>query len=320
VRARSVQGSCTRGARLIANRSSITRHRWLWLNVQLKQARTRRLACRNVEAAPGKCAAFDRRERSRERRRACTINRQGRPLGTTLRVGLSVHAAHVVLCADGYLYGPTQPWACSCDTSSESVTWYARLTPQNQTHLPTMMPSTIRTCTAFRGNVEIAISATSSSIKMDDDLPYIKIPLSVFRRLTDKNVDMEMLSACLRTAPARSQRSQEDGQTKWKAPPRPGRRPLSIRRCLCPRLTQALCNKVSPSNLATVKRKILDLAEGEADLVVEVVLANATANPYYLAFVQVLGAMLPDIVTTHISTHQRVYRPGTSPQGRPQSG
>jgi hypothetical protein len=141
---------------------------------------------------------------------------------------------------------------------------------------------------------------------MDDDLPYIKVPLTVFRRLghRDKNADIEtMLAACLRTAPAQSQRGHKrTGQTKWKAPPRPGRRPLNPEAVSCARLsTQALCNKVSPSNLATVKRKILDLAEGEAELVVGVVLANATSNSYYLGLlVQVLSAMLPDVVATHI--------------------
>jgi hypothetical protein len=111
------------------------------------------------------------------------------------------------------------------------------------------------------------------------------------------------------------------GQTK-EGTTQTGQTAFSIGRCLCPRLsTQALCNKVSPSNLATVKRKILDLAEGEADLVVEVVLANATANPYYLGLRASVSAMLPDIVTTHIDqlTNEFIER-GTSPQGRPQSG
>jgi hypothetical protein len=147
---------------------------------------------------------------------------------------------------------------------------------------------------------------------MDDDLPYIKIPLSVFRRFR-RGQECRHGSHAVSvptTAPARSQRGHKKmGQTKWKAPPRPGRRPLNPDAVSAQGSHTGSLQQVSPSNLATVKRKILDLAEGEAD-------------PWWKSSWKRDGqpilpwpsrvsvsAMLPDIVTTiHRSTHQRVYR------------
>lgn len=64
---------------------------------------------------------------------------------------------------------------------------------------------------------------------------------------------------------------------------------------------QALCNKISPMNLARVQGKLLQLASLDAALVAEVVLSNAQTNSYYLELlVKVLGAMPALAVAAHV--------------------
>jgi hypothetical protein len=140
---------------------------------------------------------------------------------------------------------------------------------------------------------------------MSQELPYIRVSPAEFASLRHDDFDAAIrakLVACLRTTQRPQRRHKRPAKPSWKAAPRPGRRPLNPTAAYCPRLeAQGLCNKISPLNMPLVKKKLLELAETEADLVAEVVLTNAQTNPYYLELlVQVLGGMLPAIVSAHL--------------------
>jgi hypothetical protein len=137
------------------------------------------------------------------------------------------------------------------------------------------------------------------------DEPYIHVTQDVFLRLRHDDFDSLIkarLTACLRVEPPRHPIQKRQGRSSWKAEPRPGKRPLNPAAASCPRLSaQALCNKISPLNQAQVQQKLLKLAETEAEVVVEVVLSNATSTLYYLELLlTVLGAMPHAIVGPHI--------------------
>lgn len=140
---------------------------------------------------------------------------------------------------------------------------------------------------------------------MSQELSYIRVSPAEFASLRHDDFDAAIkakLVACLRATQRPQRRHKRPAKPSWKAAPRPGRRPLNPTAAYCPRLeAQGLCNKISPLNMPLVKKKLLELAETEADLVAEVVLANAQSNPYYLELlVHVLGAMLPAVVSMHL--------------------
>lgn len=140
---------------------------------------------------------------------------------------------------------------------------------------------------------------------MSQELPYIRVSQEEFMRLRHGEFDA-VAKGKLETYFKASQRQQRGHkrptQPSWKAPPRPGRRPINPTAAYSPRLAaQGLCNKISALNMPVVQKKLMELVESEADLVTEVVLANAQTNPYYLELlVRVLRAMPSAIVATHL--------------------